>query len=104
MTLTQQRVIEIREALNSAARPSTYHQLEKYVAVHKTHIARLIQEHSDLYHAIMRNKKDNRLTKLREQKAEIDEHMKANDCSASYACLALGYDASRYAQLKRWLA
>jgi hypothetical protein len=103
LSLTDQRVIEIREALNSADRPSTYGQLEEYVAIHKTHIARLVQANFDLYEALMGNKKARRLDKLRKEKAEIEAYMSANDSSASYACLALGYDASRYAFLKKEL-
>ena len=102
-SLTEQRVIEIREALHSADRPSTYGQLEKHVPIHKTHIARLVQDNFDLYEALMNNKKARRDAVLREQKAEIEARMNQYDCTASYASLALGFEASRYSYIKREL-
>ena len=100
MSLTQQRIEQIGVILSRPERPSTVQEISEHVGIHKSHINRLLQRDATIYKAYSDNKRHQQFKRLKDSMSEIEQHAEANDVSMSYACLALGYDQSRYSQLK----
>ena len=100
MSLTDLRLQQIGEILSRPERPSTYAEIAEHIGINKTHIGRLLNKSIELYKLYLENKRHQQQTKLRVSMEEIEVFMAENDCTASYASLALGYNQSYYAKLK----